>query len=308
MNGRHAPLLLCVGDIDMDIIVRVPRIPGRDQKVDGERVAQTPGGMAANVAVGARRLGTMTRLLGAVGDDAMGREALEALGQEDLDLTYVATRAGTATFFCIIMVDQEGEKCLLKAVSPAYLPLPADLVPSAFEGVTHMHLTFTRHELAMSAVARARTAGASVSLDLEAADIPAGGGQVAELVENVDLLFVSEQSRAEVERAIGPLAAGPRQTIVTTRGSEGARVESHKGSCEVRGHSVSVTDTSGAGDAFAAAFLHSRLNGADDASSLRFANAAAAISTGAYGAQAGLPRRVDVVEFMETNERESTNV
>ena len=99
-----SPVLLCVGDIDMDIIIRVPRPPGRDQKVDGERMAQTAGGMAANVAVGASRLGTATRLLGAVGDDAMGREALEALGREALDVDHVVTRHGAATFFCVIML------------------------------------------------------------------------------------------------------------------------------------------------------------------------------------------------------------
>lgn len=299
MSGRPEPLLLCVGDIDIDIIVKVPRLPGRDQKVDGQRVAQTPGGMAANVAVGVRRLGTTTRLLGAVGDDAMGREALAALGREDLDLTHVATRNGAATFFCIIMVDQEGEKCLVKAVSPAYLPKPADLVPAAFVGINHMHLTFTRHELAMTAVARAKAVGASISLDLEAADIPAGGGDVANLVAQVDLLFVSDQSRAEAEHIMGPLVARPGQTIVTTLGRNGARVESAAGQVEVAGHSVSVTDTSGAGDAFAAAFLHSRLDGADDAACLRFANAAAALSTRAYGAQAGLPQKSEVTAFLD---------
>jgi sugar/nucleoside kinase (ribokinase family) len=304
MYGGPAPLLLCVGDIDMDIIVKVPRLPGRDQKVDGQRVAQTPGGMAANVAVGAQRLGTATRLLGAVGDDAMGRDALAALGQENLDLTHIATRGGAATFFCIIMVDQEGEKCLVKAVSPAYLPQPADLVPAAFAGVKHLHLTFTRHELAMTAVARAKAVGASISLDLEAADIPSRGGEVADLVAQVDLLFVSDQSRVEAERIMGPLLARPYQTIVTTLGRKGARVESAAGIFEAVGHTISVTDTSGAGDAFAAAFLHSRLDGADDAASLRFANAAAALSTRAYGAQAGLPRRTDVVAFLDAKTHE----
>lgn len=308
MANLQPPRLLCVGDIDMDIIVRVTRLPGRDQKVDGERVAQTPGGMAANVAVGARRLGTATRLLGAVGDDAMGREALDALAEEQLDLAHVSTRQGAATFFCIIMVDQDGEKCLVKAVSPAYLPQPEDLTPEAFRGVQHVHLTFTRHDLAMKAIERARHAGASVSLDLEAADIPAGGGRVAELLPNVDLLFISDQSRAEAERALGVLTLGADRSIVTTRGAAGARVENAAGIFDLPGHSVQVTDTSGAGDAFAAAFLHCRLGGADDVTSLRFANAAAALSTRAYGAQAGLPRHADVARFLELRSQEITDV
>jgi sugar/nucleoside kinase (ribokinase family) len=308
MASALAPRLLCVGDIDMDIIVRVTRLPGRDQKVDGERVAQTPGGMAANVAVGASRLGTATRLLGAVGEDAMGREALAALAEERLDLAHVSIREGVATFFCIIMVDQDGEKCLVKAVSPAYLPQPGDLTADAFRGVQHVHLTFTRHDLAMRAIERAREAGASVSLDLEAADIPPGGGRVADLLRNVDLLFISDQSRAEAERALGPLTLGAGRSIVTTRGAAGARVENAAGTFDLPGHAVPVTDTSGAGDAFAAAFLHCRLGGADDTTALRFANAAAALSTRAYGAQAGLARRDDVARFLESRSQETTDV
>jgi ribokinase len=291
--------LLCVGDIDIDIILRVPRLPGRDQKVDGERVAQSAGGMAANVAVGAGRLGTPTRMLGAVGDDAMGREALDRLGREALDLDHVVVRVGAATFFCIIMVDADGEKSLVKVVSPAYLPQPGDLTREAFAGVEHVHLTFTRHELAIRAIELARKAGASVSLDLEAADLPPGGGRVGELLERIDLLFVSEYSRADLEAALGPLDPRPGRTVVTTLGARGARVEGAGAPVELPGHAVPVTDTSGAGDAFAAAFLHARLGGAEDAAALRFANAAAAISTRAYGAQDGLPRRAEVEAFLQ---------
>jgi ribokinase len=300
-------MLLCVGDIDMDIIIKVPRPPGRDQKVDGERMAQTAGGMAANVAVGASRLGTSTRLLGAVGDDAMGREALDALEREALDVDHIVTRHGAATFFCVIMVDDDGEKSLIKAVSPAYLPRADDLTATAFSGIGHVHLTFTRHELATRAIELAREAGASVSLDLEAADLPAGGGEVAELVEQVDLLFISEESRSRVEDELGPLSAGSGRTIVTTLGSRGARAENGQTTIEVAGHEVVVTDTSGAGDAFAAGFLHARLNGADDEAALRFANAGAAISTRAYGAQDGLPLLAEVEDFLERRSPEGSN-
>lgn len=304
---RQGPLLLCVGDIDMDIVVKVPHPPGRDQKVDGKRVVQSAGGMAANVAVGASRLGTRARIIGAVGEDEMGRDALKALEREGLDLRHVATRRGMATFFCIIMVDDQGEKSLVKAVSPAYLPQPGDLTPEAFADARHVHLTFTRHELAVRALARARSVGASVSLDLEAADVPADGGRVAELVGNTDLLFISEQSRGEVERRMGPLVPGRDRTIVMTRGKLGARLENGADVFDVAGHAVPVTDTSGAGDAFAAGFLHARLAGCGDLAALRFANAAAAISTRAYGAQAGLPARREVEEFLSNRTRERSD-
>jgi len=304
MGGHAKPLLLCVGDIDMDIIVKVPRPPCRDQKVDGVRVAQTPGGMAANVAVAASRLGTQTRMIGAVGDDAMGREALAALTLEGVDLAHVPTLEGVATFFCIILVDAQGEKALVKALSPAYLPRPGDLTAVAFRNITHMHMTFTRPELALKAIAMARRAGATISLDLEAADVPEDGGQVRQLVDSVDLLFISEQSRAEAEHRIGPITATDGRTVIMTRGSAGARVERGSHMLETTGHKVELIDTSGAGDAFAGAFIHARLGGADDASALHFANAAAALSTRAYGAQAGLATSAEVKHFLENQAKE----
>lgn len=296
------PLLLCVGDIDMDLILKVPHLPGRDEKVDGRLVARTPGGMAANVAVGTSRLGGQVRLLGAVGDDAMGQEALDALARERVDLGPVVVKQGASTFFCVIMVDGVGEKSLVKAVSPAYLPTVADLRPEVFAGAAHVHLTFTRFDVAAAASRLAREAGASLSLDLEAADIGAAEG-LAELLAGVDILFLSEGSRRLLTATLGALPdLGPR-LVVTTRGADGASVECGDERTVVSGHRVDVVDTSGAGDAFAAAFLHAHLRGRAPVAALRFANAAAALSTRAHGAQAGLPTGAEVAFFLNGNER-----
>ncbi|MCK0168191.1 carbohydrate kinase family protein [Jannaschia sp. S6380] len=304
MDADATARLLCVGDIDMDLIVRVPAPPSRDGKVDGRRIAQTPGGMAANVAVAARRLGTRTRLLGAVGDDALGREALAALTSEGLDLSHVATRHGEATFFCVILVDDEGEKSLVKVMSPAFLPRADEIMAAAFAGVAHVHLTVARADPGLAVAAMARAAGATLSLDLEAADLPAdlpqGGGALADLLASVDLLFVSDRSRAAVEPVLGPLTSEGR-AVITTRGRQGAMLERSGTRTQIPGHRVPVTDTSGAGDAFAGAFLSAMLDGADDATALCRANAAAALSTRAYGAQAGAPTAAEMAAFLDVD-------
>lgn len=298
MIPPEGPLLLCVGDIDIDLIVRVSRPPGRDQKVDGTRVAQSGGGMAANVAVGARRLGTSARIVGAVGDDAFGREALAVLAAEEVDHAFVPVRAGEATFFCVIMVDDDGEKSLIKVLSPTYLPRPDELMPDAFQGVSHVHLTFTRRELAERAITLARSVAASVSLDLEAADLPEAGAYLPDLIGSVDVLFFSENSRLEAERLHGPIEPLRDQVLLTTMGDRGAVLERAGRRLAVPGHQVKVVDTSGAGDAFAAAFLHAWLGGSVPEAALAFANAAAALSTRAYGPQGGLARSDEVATLL----------
>lgn len=124
-----------------------------------------------------------------------------------------------------------------------------------------MHLTFTAHDLAAKALALAKRVWATLSLDLEAADVPQDGGRL----ENGGLVL------------------------------------------DAAGHAVPVADTSGAGDAFAAVFLHCRLAGYDDRAALEFANPAAAISIRAFGAQAGLAARHEVEHFLGNRTHEGSD-
>jgi ribokinase len=90
--------------------------------------------------------------------------------------------------------------------------------------------------------------------------------------------------------------------VVTTKGAGGATTEYRGTAVSVAGHDIPVADTLGAGDAFAAAFLHRWLGGAELRDTLVFANAAAALSTLSHGAQTGLARPDDVLDFIAKTE------
>ena len=66
------------------------------------------------------------------------------------------------------------------------------------------------------------------------------------------------------------------------------------------GVAMDAVDTTGAGDCFAAAYVTAKLDGAPLPDRLRFANAAAALATLAYGAQAAMPRRRDVEQLLKS--------
>jgi ribokinase len=281
--------LLCIGDLGIDQVIGVPHLPGRDEKIGGRLAARGPGGMAANVAVGATRLGTPARLIAATGDDAMGQEARAALAAEGVDVSSLVTRRGVPTFFCVILLDESGEKALVRAEGAAFLPAAADLTPGAFRGIVHAHLIHPEAALFARARALTREIGATLSLDLEAADIPAGDAALAALVGAVDILFLGARSRAAVEARLGPIEAKDGQMIVTTRGAQGAALDHAGQGVQVPGHALKAIDTLGAGDAFAAAFLHAHLAGRAPPDALAFANAAGALATQSFGAQSGMP-------------------
>ncbi|MEM8571463.1 MAG: carbohydrate kinase family protein [Pseudomonadota bacterium] len=294
--------LLCIGDLGMDLVIRVPQLPGRDQKVSGREVARGPGGMAANVAAAASRLGSPCRLLATTGQDAMGQEALASLAALGIDLAHVSQAPGWATFYCVVLLDPSGEKALVRAVGETFLPSAEDLTPAAFEGVRHVHLIHPEASVLARAKTLADAVGATVSLDLEATDIPDDRAGLGALLNQVDVLFLGAESRMALEARLGALPRRPDRLTVTTRGALGAQLEDAGGITQVPGHCVDLRDTLGAGDAFAAAFLHAWLDGADLERTLRFANAAAALSTRGHGAQAGLPTESEVDAFMSGTE------
>ncbi len=81
-----SPEVVVVGSVNVDTVIRVPRLPAPGETVLGIGAAEHVGGKGSNQAVAAARLGRRVGLVGAVGDDADGRAVREALGAEGIDL------------------------------------------------------------------------------------------------------------------------------------------------------------------------------------------------------------------------------
>jgi len=301
---NEARPVLCIGDTDVDLFIEVATLPGFDQKIDGRLVARTPGGMAANVAVALARLGTPARLSSCIGDDADGHFAYAKLAEEGVDLRRVRTLAGTRTFTCLVFLGPSGEKALVRLPTGAYLPDPATLDPRDFADVAHVHLTMGRPAVTRRALALAREAGCTVSLDLEESDLPAETVPVVEALRTADLVFVNERTHRALEaRCLGSARGG--LPLVMTMGARGSRYRAAGTSVDAPGIAVQPVDTTGAGDAFAAAFIHTHLlHGMPPAAALAFANTAAALGTRAIGAQTALPGRDEVEEHLASEQKD----
>jgi sugar/nucleoside kinase (ribokinase family) len=290
-SPEEFPLFLCIGDLDVDVMIEVDRLPTRDGKVNGVVKQKAPGGMAGNVAAALARLGSRVRVLGRVGDDADGAFAVKSLEQAGVDTSFVSRLDGVATFSCISLLTPDGEKSLVKLMTSAYRPEADDVTHAALNGVRHLHLTSTGDPaLCRRVVDAARSCGATASLDIERADCPDNAAVLLDAVKGFDLVFCNAESRAFADAALGRPLAGLVGAVVTTLGADGAQVETAEGRIASPGFSPRIVDTTGAGDCFAAACLHARLAAKLDwRDALRFANCAGAISTTGLGAQSALP-------------------
>jgi sugar/nucleoside kinase (ribokinase family) len=299
-SPEELPLFLCIGDLDVDVLIEVDRLPTRDGKVNGVVKQKAPGGMAGNVAAALARLGSQVRVLGRVGDDADGAFAVKSLEQVGVDTSFVSRLAGVATFSCISLLTPDGEKSLVKLMTSAYRPDAREVTQPALKGARHLHLTSIGDlALCRRVVDAARTCRATASLDIERADCPDDPASLVDAVRGFDLIFCNAESRAFVDAALGRPLAGLVAALVTTLGADGAQVETGEGLIASPGFAPKIVDTTGAGDCFAAACLHARLAARlswKDA--LRFANCAAALSTTGLGAQSALPTAEQVVAYL----------
>lgn len=292
------PRVLLVGDLGIDLMISVPTLPQGDEKLTGRRMAQGAGGMAANVAVALARLGTPARLLAAVGDDAYAQEVTYDLAREGVDTSFITRHEGQPTFMCVVLLGPDGEKALVRLPSGAYLPTLAEVTPAAFESITHLHTTLGDPQLTLRAISLAKEHDVTVSIDIETADIPPDPSLTADVIGKTNILFVNKAAReALLHHLKSNTLVGPH-LVVTTLGRQGSTCDVKGRTLHQAGVEVTVKDTTGAGDAFAGAFLHQYLAKDRIETALRFASAAASLSTLHYGAQAGLPTTEAVRAFL----------
>jgi len=78
------PSILVVGSVNMDLVLRTPRIPKSGESLIGEFYLYVPGGKGANQAVAAARLGASVTFVGRVGEDNHGVRLKEQFRKEGI--------------------------------------------------------------------------------------------------------------------------------------------------------------------------------------------------------------------------------
>src|SRR3954471_20783815 len=104
--------VIVVGSVNIDLVVSGVRLPGPGETVLGGTFHRFHGGKGGNQAVAAARLGARVSFVGAVGDDAFGDEAREALAREGIDVSTLTRIADEATGVALILVDTSGENLI----------------------------------------------------------------------------------------------------------------------------------------------------------------------------------------------------
>src|SRR5512139_2547370 len=117
--------LVVVGSSNIDLIMKLERLPKVGETVTGGTFAQVFGGKGANQAVGAARAGGEVAFVGCVGDDAYGSQVVGNLKADGIDTRFVFEEEEVASGTALIMVGGEGHNYLAVAPGANYRLTPA---------------------------------------------------------------------------------------------------------------------------------------------------------------------------------------
>jgi ribokinase len=261
--------VLVLGDLVLDIVVVPAAATARGSDTPAS-VRFRRGGSAGNTAAAIARLGGDATFVGAIGQDSLGRNLASALRADGVRCHVVNVASPTARL--VVLLGPGGERSFLTDRGAADALTARDLRPAWFRGTACVHLpayALLAEPLRAAAVRAAglgRGHGAAVSVDLASRAPLARIGRRearARVVElGPDVLFGTEGEAAAVagtDEALSELAP----LVVVKAGAAGCRIlaRGKRGlvSLDVATKRIATTDSTGAGDAFAAGFLLSWL-------------------------------------------------
>jgi sugar/nucleoside kinase (ribokinase family) len=233
--------ILCVGLATVDLVYRVDRIPGVDEKAQATDVAMAAGGPATNAAITAAALGAEVTLVTAVGAHPLGeliRADLAAHGVRLLDAA--PDRAEPPPVSAVTVLDPTGERTIVsRNAGRLAIGVPAAGLPDA-------DLTLVDGHHPALAVAAARAARRLL--------VDAGSWRpvFAEIFPYAEVVACSAVFRHPAARDgdASTAAAIGSPAVVVTHGPGPVRWFTGGDAGEIPVPRVAAVDTAGAGDAF----------------------------------------------------------
>lgn len=307
----RAATIAVLGDINLDVTLRVPHLPalGDDLPIPG--VAWHRGGAGLNTALAFDRLGATVRLIGCVGRDAAAAQVLHLDPSHRLDLRWLQQHPTEPTGVCTVLVTPDGQRTFISARGANLACAPDALAPTVLADCAllfvcaHALLAGPQQATALQTIAWARDAGVPVALDLCLPTIRAAGDLIHALLPQLWLLTLNEtelralRPHQALVTGLDHLKRAGVRTVALKRGGLGCWVVGPRSWLEGAPPTVQVVDTNGCGDAFSAGLAWALLQGLPEAQAIPLANGLGALTATRPGAADALPSLAELQAYLD---------
>jgi len=294
------------GALNVDKLFKVNGIAAAEEEGFIESHEEQCGGSAANASVGLARLGCKVGFVGKVGGDKEGHLLLEDFRKEGVDTGGVVCAKYGESGIVMGFVDREGQRALyihsgvndsiaLEEVNLEYVAQAKFLHLSSFVG--------EKSFLTQKQLLNTLPTNVKISFDPGALYAQKGYRELASIIEKSYVMMPNAKELEQITGEADPqkgaafLLAKGVKVVAVKLGERGCFVTDGEEQHAIEAFKTSTIDTTGAGDAFCAGFLHGLLNSKSLLECGRIGNFVASRKVAKIGARAGLPYKKDL-EFL----------
>ncbi|MGZ8539557.1 MAG: ribokinase, partial [Chitinophagaceae bacterium] len=291
--------IIVIGSANTDMVVKTKRLPLPGETLLGGTFFMNAGGKGANQAVAAARLGGNVTLVAKVGNDIFGKQTIEGLKKENINTDFVFVDETAPSGTALIMVNEEGENCIVVAPGANANLLPADI--STVKILAEAEIILMQLEIPLETIAAlvnyAKTNQKRVIIN------PAPAQPLEDDLLNGLFLITPNETEASILtgiRVIDEATASQAadiflnkgvQNVIITLGKQGACFQNKNLKLKIDAPVVQAIDTTAAGDTFSGALTVAITEMMDPTAigweqAIKFAVQAASISVTRLGAQA----------------------
>lgn len=295
--------ILVIGSSNTDMVIKTGNFPAPGETILGGRFMMNAGGKGANQAVAAARLGGLVTFVGKTGDDIFGKQAVQQMEDEGINVDFVVVDQENPSGVALITVDRNGENSIVVAPGSNGTLSPDDFDNAICE-LDSSDYILMQLEIPISTVEY--IAQVSVQRSKKVILNPAPAANLSGELYKSLFLITPNETEAEILTGIkvtdykSALEAATYlhekgvEIVVITLGPEGAFLLKDGKSQMIKAPKVQAIDTTAAGDTFNGALVVALSEGKSVAEAIAFANKAASISVTRFGAQSSVPYRKEI--------------
>lgn len=297
--------ILVIGSSNVDLIMKMERLPEKGETVTDSDFMQTFGGKGANQAVAAARSGGSVTFVSCVGNDHYGSSMIGNYKNDGIDTRHVFTVPGIPSGTALIMIGGDGDYYLSVAPGANY-ELKKKHIDQIHEVIAESDILLLQCEILTETLEYIleTTNGKIIILNLAPAK-PLDDHHlkmVSILVVNeTEAQFISGITNVDhenVSRAAGVLHDKGVKTVIITLGIKGSYISSKEYTGYVDAFPVKALDATAAGDVYCGNLAARLADGLSLEDAVKSASAASAICVTRLGARPSAPSKKEIDDFL----------
>ena len=301
--------ILVIGSSNVDMVMKMERLPQLGETVTDAEYTQVFGGKGANQAVGAARAGGDVTFITCVGNDPLARTMVQNFEEDGMDTSLIFTETDVPSGAALIMIGGQGDNYLSVAPGANYRldRNKIDRVESALEQAA---IIVMQYEIPADTIEYVMDKAAALNKPVMWNCAPAREFK-QEYLAKIDYLIVNETEAAfladikadelaNIEETAKKLLKLGSKNVVITLGSKGSYVATQDGEeFSVATYPVQAVDATAAGDVYCGALAVALVEKKPMKEAVKFASAAAALAVTKLGAQPSAPYRKAIEHLMK---------